>query len=115
MNDYIPSGAFDIPIKLLIPVKTNVKGTVKKSFPDDGPLIFCSFKTYGGTESNSNGVYSITDTANVETWYRPDIKSDCRIKLCDTGSIYDIINDPENINRRNQYMKFKVQRVIGGV
>ena len=76
--------------------------------------ILCSFKTYGGTEKEVNGVYSVEDTANVETWYRPDITSECRIKLLSTGAVYEIINAPENINMRGKYCKFKVRRINGG-
>lgn len=114
MADYKPSSPFDTPIKLLTPTWENIKGVRKKVFSEDGDLLFCSFKTFGGTEKDVNGVYSIEDTANVETWYRPDIRSDCGIMLADTGAVYEIINDPENINMRNQYCKFKVKRVKGG-
>ena len=76
-------------------------------------MFFGSFKTYGGTERDVNGVYSIEDTANIETWYRPDIKANCRIARED-GATYDVIADPQNINMRNQFLKFKVRRVKGG-
>lgn len=114
MSNYKPSDPLTVPIKLLVPTYKNVKGVMKKTYPEDGDLIWCSFKTYGGTEKNVNDVYLIEDTANVETWYRPDIKSDCRIMLIDTSAVYEIMNEPENINMRNQYCKFKVRRVKGG-
>lgn len=113
MADY-KQGPLTTPVKLLIPTYVTVKGVLKKVFPEDGPLIWCNFKTYGGTERTVNEVYSIEDTANVATWYRPDIASDCRIRLADTGAIYEIINEPENIHMRNQYLAFKVKRVKGG-
>lgn len=114
MAQYKPSQPFSVPVKLLIPVYKTIKGVRKKVFPEDGEIIFCSFKTYGGTESNVDDVYTIEDTAKIETWYRPDIKSDCAVKLADTGAVYEIINEPENINMRNQYCVFKVRRVKGG-
>lgn len=108
-----------IPLILLIPTTKKITGVVKNEYPSieealkiKENVFFGSFKTYGGTEKNVNGVYSIIDTANIETWYRPDIKSNCRIAL-ETGEIYDIINEPEDINRRHQFLKFKVQRVKG--
>ena len=115
---YKPSGNYNVPVKLLVPVWTTIKGVSKKTFPDDGDLIFCSFKSYGGTqaivnaENNVNGILSIIDTAQVETWFRPDIKSDCAIKL-ESGAIYEIIGETENIELRNQTLKFKVRRVKG--
>jgi len=111
---YKPAAPFTVPIKLIVPVWEKVKGVRTKVYPQDGNLLYCSFKTYGGTESNSDGVYTVEDTANVETYYRPDIASDCRVLLPDTGAVYDIINAPENIDMRNKYCKFKVRRVNGG-
>jgi hypothetical protein len=45
-------------------------------------------------------------------WFNPDIKAADRIKLQD-GSCWEIISDPENIEMRNMYLKFKVQRQNG--
>mgnify|MGYP004448403943 FL=1 len=103
---------FPTPVLVLVPAYTKTNGVTKKTLPDDGELIFCKFKSYGGTETNINGVYSIVDTASVETWYNPKIKSDCAIKL-ENGAIYEIINEPENVEMRNKIMKFKVRRVKG--
>lgn len=114
MSNYRLTNSFAIPLILLAPSYTTVKGVQKKVYPDTGPIIWGSFKTYGGTERNVNDVYAIEDTANVETWFRPDIKSDCRVILADTGALYEIVNEPENIDMRNQYCKFKVRRVKGG-
>ena len=120
MANYVPDLSNSIPLILLTPTYKSVSGVTKKTFPtieealkNETNLFFGTFKTYGGTERDVNGVYSIEDTANVETWYRPDIKSDCRIAL-ETGEVYDIIGEPENVNRRNQFLKFKVKRVKGG-
>ena len=127
MANYIPDLSNSIAQILLTPTKETISGVLKKTYPtikealskmdpQGKPinLFFGTFKTYGGTERDVNGVYSIEDTANIETWFRPDIKGDCRIAL-ETGEIYDIIGEPENINMRNQFLKFKVRRVKGGV
>lgn len=115
MANYRPQLDNTIPLKLLKPTYNKVSGVEKKTFPSvaDGELFFGNFKTYGGTERDVNGVYSIEDTANIETWYRPDIKSDCRIAL-ETGEIYDILGEPEDVNKRHQFLKFKVKRIKGG-
>lgn len=113
---YRPKDNFNVPMKLLVPTCTTVSGVKKKTYPADGDLIFGSFKTYGGTfvkEKTNNGLFTIEDTARIETWYRPDITSGCRIKLAN-GAIYDVINEPENIEMRNQFCKFSVRRVKGG-
>lgn len=114
MKEFKPSLPYVTPIELLIPTYSSAKGVGTKSYPAEGIKLFCSFKTYMGTETTTNDVYTIIDTANVETWYRPDIKSDCRIKVLSTGDVYEIIGKPENINMRNQFVKFRVQSVEGG-
>lgn len=114
MAEYKPSFPFTTPIDLLIPSYTESKGVKVKTFPAVGIRLNCSFKTYGGTETSTNGVFSVIDTAIVETWYRPDIKPDCRIRLFSSGQVYEIIGKPENINERNQFIRFKVRAVEGG-
>ena len=114
-RSYKPDAPFTVPMKLLIPLTTKVKGVNKKTFPkpDDAPLIYCSFRTYGGTETVVNDIFTVIDTATVETWYRPDIKSNCRLYMCNTGETFEVVGTPENIEMRNQYLKFKVQKVGG--
>ena len=80
----------------------------------DGDRIFCSAKSYGGTEKVINDKYVILDTLEIETWYRPDITGKDGLRLLDDGSEWEIINSPENINRANQFLKFKLQRMTGG-
>lgn len=115
---YRPSALFNVPMKILVPEWTTLNGVRKKKYPDpaevsDDLIFFGSFRTFGGTETNSNGVYSVVNTAIIETWYRPDIKADCRIVVLATDAIYDVIAEPENIEMRNQYLKFRVSRVGG--
>ena len=111
MADYEPNMPFNVHAVLQVPEKKTVKGTMVKSYrkQDD---IFVSFRTFGGTESQSNGAVIVENTAVIETWYRPDITADCRLDI--EGCLYDIIGEPENINRRNQWLKFKVRAVKGG-
>lgn len=113
MAGFKPAFPYATPIELLIPTYKTVKGVRVKVFPDTGVRLDCSFKTYGGTERNDNDVYAVIDTANVETWFHPDLGSDCRIKVLTTGAVYEVLGEPENINMRNQFCKFKVQRVKG--
>lgn len=116
MKAYKPSSPFSTTLYLLIPTYRKVQGVEVKEFPEgvDGIEINGSFKTYGGTQRDVDGIYSIIDTAVIETWFRPDIKSDCRIYVPQNDGTYEIINEPENINLRNQYSVFKVRRVKGG-
>lgn len=77
-------------------------------------VFYGSFKTYGGTETYSDDLWVIKDTATIETWFRPDIKSDCRIVVIENGAKYDVINEPEDIGMRHQFLKFKCMRLKGG-
>lgn len=114
---YRPKEANDMttPIKLLKPVYKTVSGQAKKSYQtiNEGELMYCSWKSYGGTESVVNGVLTVIDTADIVTWYRDDIKSDCRIVLLSDNSVYEILGKPENIEQKNFYCKFKVKSVGG--
>lgn len=121
MSNYKPDLSNSISLVLLTPTTQSVSGVTKKIFPtvqsaleNKDNIFYGTFKTYGGTERDVNGVYSIVDTAIIETWYRPDITSECRIARIDDGAVFEIINEPENINQRHQFLKFKVKRVKGG-
>lgn len=114
-RNFKPSVPFTVPMKLLVPVSTTSYGAGKKVFsaPEDSELFYGSFRTFGGTENIKDDVYTIVNTAVIDTWYRPDIKADCQIYLCDTGQTYDIISDPEDIDFRHQYLQFKVRKFGG--
>lgn len=116
MAEFKPSMPYSTAVLFYIPTKTYKKGVEVKTYPTDENAIRlnCSFKTFGGTEMIVDGVLSVVDTANLETWYRPDIKPDCRFKVLATGAIYEIIGAPENIDMRNQFIKVKVRTVEGG-
>lgn len=114
---YKPQSPFSAALSLLIPTYSNNVGVEAKAYPkaQNGLMFYGSLRTFGGTERDINGVYSVEKTAVVETWFRPDIKSDCRIAVLQTGEIYEILGEPENIELRNQYLKFKVRQIKGGV
>lgn len=100
-------------VKLLVPTYEEYNGVNTPTYPVDGDVLFVNWKTYGGTETTVNGVYSVLDTADVTTWYRPDIKAHCRL-LREDGKIYEIVSEPENTDMNNQFCEFKVERVKGG-
>ena len=112
---YQTMAPFNVAMRLLIPTTEVKKGVPVKTFADDenAPTFFGTFRTFGGTETQSDDVLTILDTATISTWYRPDIKADCRIKILENGEIYDIIGTPEDISMRHQFLQFKVQKVGG--
>lgn len=107
-----PDLPYDTPVKLFNPTYETVRGVTKKVYEGEGELIFCKFKTYGGTETTVNGVLTVVDTANVETFYRPDITSASMIRLGNKD--YEVMGVPEDIEQRHQILKFKVRGVRGG-
>lgn len=108
---YKPDLPYTTVLELFKPTYSTVKGVTLKSY-EYVDIINCSFKTYGGTETVSNNTLVIEDTANIETWYRPDITSGSQLKL--GSKVYEVIGEPENIEQRNQFLKFKVRGVRGG-
>lgn len=113
MTEYRPSVPFNVPMFLFTPTTKTAKGSTKKVYPETGELIYCSFRTFGGTERTSDDLLIVEDTAVIETWYRPDIKADCILENKD-GQKYEILCTPENINMQNQYLKFKIRSIRGG-
>lgn len=91
-----------------------VNGVEVKVWPETGPRFFASLKSYGGTERVSNDLLVIEDTMTMTTWYRPDIQAECRVRVLQTGALYEIINAPENWDMRNQFIVCKLRRVMGG-
>lgn len=112
---YRPKEPFNVAFMLLNPTYEKIQGRNVPKYTEEGEIIKGSFLSFGGTERNTNGVVTIMDTANVETWYRPDIKADSRLKKLDDGKIYSIMGEPEDIACRHQFLKFKVERLRGSV
>lgn len=101
-------------MRLQTPVTTATLGVSKKTWADVAGVVMVNMKTFGGTETTNNGVLSIEDTAQIVCWYRPDIRSDCRLVRLTDNAAFEILGEPENIEMRNQFLKFKVRRVKGG-
>lgn len=100
------------PAELLTPTTKKYNGVTTKVYPDKGALIYVNFKSKGGTEQVVNGVYSVLNTAEVVTWYRDDIKANCRIKI--GSDVYEIKGEPEDVELQHQIMILKVEKVSGG-
>lgn len=116
MADFKPAFPYTTALELLIPTYSTDKGVKVKTYPEAGKGIRLngSFRTFGGTETVVNGTYMVLDTASIETWYRPDIKADCRIRVIDTGKVYEMACEPEDISLRHQFCKCRVRLFEGG-
>lgn len=102
--------ACELLIPALGPKKNGVETWI---WPEQGKIIFANLKSYGGTERVSNGLLVIEDTTVLTTWYRPDIAANCRVRIVQTGALYEIMNEPENLEMRNQILICKLRRVKG--
>lgn len=117
---YKPHTPYNVPFRILTPTLSVTKGNREKSYAESQTTFFCSFRTFGGTESTENGIYSVVDTATLETWYTPELTAAVRIRILptdgssETGEEYEVLGTPENIEMRNQYLLCKVKRVTGG-
>lgn len=111
MSNFKQHTPYNVPAKILMPDKEKIKGVSKKTYKEID-TFFCSFRTFGGTEKTVNNLLAVENTAVVETWYRPDIKSDCVVEI--DGTKYEIISPPENINMQNRVLVFKVKVIKGG-
>lgn len=110
---YRPSTPFSVPIGLLVPTKTYIKGVYKPQYPpkEDAEIIYGGFRSFGGSERQVNNITTVVDTAVIDTWYRPDITADCRFYIPQTGAVYEVEGTPENIEMRNQYLRVRVRKV----
>lgn len=113
MASYKPTMPFTVPAQILKSEYKKVNGINTKVLKD-WDMMWVSARSYGGTERIINDKVVIEDTIQIETWYRTDIEADDCIRLLDDNSVWEIVTPPENIERRNQYLKFKVQRRKGG-
>lgn len=113
---YRPSEASQMTTLMLLqqPTSGSSYGVKTNTWEDTTLQIRCNFKSYGGTERIVNDILSVEDTAQVVCWYHPDIKGDCRLKRLSDNAVFEILGEPENIEMRNQFLKFKVRRVKGG-
>lgn len=112
MKQYQPSVPFNVPVQHLKQSTRKVNGVNQETFKK-GETFFCSAKSYGGTEKVVNGVYVIVDTWVIDTWYNPAISKGDHIVFLDDNTEFEVLASPENINRRGQYMRFKVERISG--
>jgi hypothetical protein len=115
MARYKPAKDFRTPMYLYVVTGYEEKmGVQKPVYSETGILFFGSFATYGGTERERNGIVVVEDTATVATWYRPEFAANARVALAETGKLYEITGEPENIEQRSLYTEMKLTAVRGG-
>lgn len=112
MAEFKPHLPYNVEAQLLRATITTVKGVPTKKYTPDTEPFYCSFRSFGGTETTINGLTVVENTASVETWYDPRITSDCAVRV--NGLDYEILGTPENIDMRNKYLVFKVRAIKGG-
>lgn len=110
---YVPPAILNVPARIHHATYKVVNGVNTPVYEADSRVIWVSAKSYGGTERDVDGAYSIIDTMTFVSYYYPDIKAQDRIELLGNGHVYDILNTPENIDMRGSFMTFKGRRYHG--
>lgn len=111
---YKPKRTFNTTFMVLNPTVSKVNNRIVKNYPEQSDLLInASYVTFGGSELIVNNVISVVDTGTIETWYRPDITADSRLYCVANRKTYEVMGDVENIEMRNQFLKFKVKSVAG--
>lgn len=111
-KQYQPQVPFNVPALHLKRTITKINGVNQTTYTEK-EIFYCSAKSYGGTEKIVNGVYVVEDTWQIDTWYNSDFGKGDRIRFLDDQTEFEVLATPENINRRGQYMRFKVVRIGG--
>lgn len=115
-KQYQPSVPFNVPFKILNAKITKINGVNSLDYPnpnDINEVYFCNARAYVGISKNINDVHAEEDTLTIDTYWIPSLKKNDHIVLLDDNSEWEVIVHPENINRRNQYSRFKVVRIRG--
>lgn len=112
-KQYQPRVPFNVPAEHYPCTLKKVNGVNQETYPASGTMFFCSAVAWVGVQKTINDVSAEEDTLTVETWFNPAFKKNDKIRLLDDLSVWRIIVTPENINRRGQYMRFKVVRISG--
>lgn len=112
-KEYTPNLPFDVPALHLKKSSKKVNGVNQEIFTEAKEPFFCSAKSYGGTEKQVNGVTVIEDTWWIDAFFDPAFGKGDRIRFLDDNTEFEVLASPENINRRGQYMRFKVVRIGG--
>ena len=112
-KQYQPQTPFNVPALHLKRVGVEKNNGVNQEVFAQGKVFYCSAKSYGGTEKVVNDVLVIEDTWTIDAYFDPEFKKGDKIRFLDDNAEYSVLASPENINRRGQYMRFKVV-CIGG-
>lgn len=110
---YQPQVPFNVPFKILSSTLNKVNGVNTITFVEGDEIYFCSAKAYVGANKNVNDVAVEEDTLTIDTYYIPNLKKNDHIILLDDNSEWELPLHPENIDRRNQWSRFKVVRIRG--
>ena len=113
MSEFTPDLPFRTPFKILKRSIKKVNGVNQEKFTEQKETLYCTAKSYGGTEKIINDVYTIVDTLTFQTYYTPAISKGDKILLLDDNSEYEVLASPENINRANKWLVFKGERFSG--
>ena len=114
-RQYQPQVPFTVPFRIISATRKKVNGMAMMEYNEDlnSEVYFCNAKAYVGITKKLNDLSVEEDTLTVDTYWIPSLKKNDRIRLLDDDSVWELYVSPENINRRNQWCRFKVVRIYG--
>lgn len=110
---WTPDLPFRTPFKILKRTVEKVDGMNNTTYTELPNVLYCTAKSYGGTEKVINDVYVVVDTLTFQTYYTPLLSKGDKIRLLDDNTEYEVLASPENINRANKWLVFKGERISG--
>lgn len=114
-RNYHPAMPFNVSMRIVKPTIEKVKGVPTKKYPalEECEQFFGSFRTFGGTETTVNDLFTVEDTVTIDTWFRPDITADCEIYIEESKQYYEVLASPEDIEMRHQFLQIRARKIGG--
>lgn len=110
---YVPSAVLNTPARIHVAVERRVNGVMSREYEPVDHVTWVSAKSYGGKEKVVDGVYSVEDTMDFVAYFDPQLTSTARLELLGDGSMWEIVNTPENTDLRGSFVRFKGRRLHG--
>lgn len=112
-RQYQPQVPFNVPFRVIKAVPETINGVRTFTYVEYDEVYYCNARAYISSVKNINDLSTEEDTLTVDSYWLPFLKRNDRIRLLDDDSVWELTLEPENINRRNQWSRFKVVRIRG--
>jgi hypothetical protein len=100
------------PIKIQHRSTQDINGADEISYTSETDINFCNWKGMGGSESTESGASVVKDTAILIMWFSPLLSEKDRVLLNDNETLAYEVDNVENIEQRDMFLRVKVTRVV---